>query len=335
PLQLRHPLRSDLGARATPGGDPDVLQRDLGDRTAGYAGDRRRGHRADGHDVRDGHVLERTGHGCLLSPATIPQANEDGRPNIGHQKIRHDDVLQRAAVDHLERDAGAQVTLPRVRPADDRAMAEDDILEVAGRFGTELESIVNGGEMAVGHPHVLRGATSAQGEARLEDDRVVPRLDVAGVDPDIAAAVGIDPVGVSIPNGDALNIDAIAAEETDVVVWRIDDGQLMNRGVPTSFQSDRLGTSASRPVPVDSPWPENAEANQVAALEKGKAEVRGLRVRMRVMVEALDRIEIRRLLAGDQHRARPKAHGDVAPQMERAREIIAGRKEHGSARPSG
>src|SRR4030095_13312154 len=106
-------------------------------------------------------------------------------------------------------------------------------------------------------------------------------------------------------------------------------------GVSPSFQSDRLAPSASRPFPVDSPWPDNAEAHQVAALEKGKAEVRGLRIRMRVMVEALDRIEIRRLLAGDQHRARAKTPVDVVRQMGRAREILAGRKEHGSARPSG
>jgi hypothetical protein len=100
-LQLRHALRGDFGSRTTPGGDPDVFQLDLRDRMPGYAGDRRRGHCADGNDVRYGYVPQRTGHRYFLTTAAVTQANKEGRPDIGHLNIRHKNALQGASINHF------------------------------------------------------------------------------------------------------------------------------------------------------------------------------------------------------------------------------------------
>src|SRR5882672_6119490 len=302
---------------------------------SGYTRDRGRGHCADGDHVRDGDVLQGPGHGYVLRAAALAQANENGRPNIGHPNIRNHDVLEAAPIHRSERDTGAQVALPRVRPPGDGAIAEDNVLEMAGRFGAEFESIVNGGEMAVGHLHVLRRAADAKGEARLEYNRVVLRLDQAVANAHILAAVRIYPIGVSVPDGDAQDIHAVAAKETDVVVRRVGDGQVMNPDIPTPFQGDRLGAFTSRPVTIDLPWPENAEIGQVVPLEKGEAEVAGFRVRKRVIAEAFDRIEIRVILAGDQGRAGVESQGDVTAEVKGAGEVLAGRKGDCSPRLPG
>ncbi len=247
--------------------------------------------------------------------------------NVGHR-----DALEAASIHRRERNAGAQVALPRMRLPDDGAVPEHDVPEVAGGFGAQLERIVNGGEMAVGHRHVLRRAANPEGEARLEHDRVVPRLDAAVADPDVPAAVRIDPVRVSVQDGDTGDVHVVAAEEADVVVRRVGDGEVTNPDVTAPLEGDRLGAPSARAVPIDPTWTQDAHPGQVASLEQGEAEVRGFPIREGVVAERLDRIEIRVVLAGDQDRASVETEGDATAEAERAGTVLPGREGHRSPR---
>src|SRR5262249_29755842 len=96
--------------------------------------------------------------------------------------------------------------------ADDRAITDADVAKISGRLGPQLDRVVERGQVAPGHAHVLRGPTRAQREARLEAERIVARFDVAPRDPDVLAAIRIDSIRVTVEDRDVLDIDAPASE---------------------------------------------------------------------------------------------------------------------------
>jgi hypothetical protein len=151
---------------------------------------------------------------------------------------------------------------------------------------------------------------------------IVRRLDAAIPDPNILAAVRIDAIGVSVQNGDAPDVHDVAAQEADVVVRRVDDGQVANNDIATPRQRDRLGTASARPVAVDLARAENADLRQVESLQERKAEVTGFGIRERLVAKLFDRIEIRVVGADDQGGAGIEAQGEATSQVQAAQEIV-------------
>src|SRR4029453_6763833 len=103
----------------------------------------------------------------------------------------------------------------------------------------------------------------------------------------VTAAVRIDAVGVPVSDGEAADVDVVAAQQADVVVRRVVEGQIPDRDLTTLLERDQLGTAARAPVAVDPARPGEADVLQAASLQQGEVEVGGLAVRERLVGEPL------------------------------------------------
>src|SRR4029077_19309938 len=156
------------------------------------------------------------------------------------------------------------------------------------------------------------------------------RVDAAGGDPDVLAAVRIDAVRVPVHDGDPDDVDRVAAEQAHVVVARVRDGHVAKLDLPAFLEGDGLRSVATRPVAVDPAGAEDADVLQALPLEEGEAEAGGLRVRERLVAELLDRIEVGVVGAGHQGRAGRQLHGDAAAEADGAGAVGAGREVDGA-----
>ncbi len=117
----------------------------------------------------------------------------------------------------------------------DGAVAENDVADVEVRLGPQCESPAVGFHHAVGDDDVLAGAGLAAG---LDDDGVVPAVEAAVGDEDVAAAVDIETVGIGaekvVLDGDAVDGDMIAAEGVHRPPRRVPDGDAAKGKMPAA-----------------------------------------------------------------------------------------------------
>src|SRR5262249_54952851 len=154
------------------------------------------------------------------------------------------------------------------------AIADGDVPEIAGGLRAELDGVVERDQVAPDHPHVLRRASSAQGKARPQAERVVTRFDMASGDARVPAAIEIDAIGVPVQDADALDAHALAAEEADVVVSGIGDGQIADLDPLACLEGDRLWASPASPVAVDPARAQDANAPDPVTAQQREAEIR-------------------------------------------------------------
>src|SRR5690242_19342755 len=115
---------------------------------------------------------------------------------------------------------------PEFGVAVNAAIAEENIFEPAAAFSAELKRAATGRQHAIRDGEVFGWTKIAQRRAGFGDNRVIPGFHKAIGDANVAAAIWIDAVAVPVPNRDAKDVHKIAAEETDIVIGRIVDGEI-------------------------------------------------------------------------------------------------------------
>jgi hypothetical protein len=241
-------------------------------------------------------------------------------------------MLQRAAVYRLERDPGAQLPLHEVTAALEHAVAEDDVSEITARLRAELERVVLRHQPAAPHRHVLGGARDPEGEAGLEHDGVVARLDRAVGDADVPAAVGVDPVGMAVLDGHGANIHFVAAQQADRVVAGIGHRDAVDPDPPALPEGDGLGALARAPIAVDAPGPDDGDALEPASLEEREREVARLAIGERLVAVVFRRVERAVVRARDEDGVALEPERHAAAQPKSPRRVLAGRHDNDAAR---
>src|SRR5947209_19059045 len=64
-------------------------------------------------------------------------------------------------------------------------------------------------------------------------------------------AIGVDPVRIPVENRDTLDLHVIGSKQTDAVIWRILNRDVLDNYMRAALQSDRLGTAPLFAITVD------------------------------------------------------------------------------------
>jgi hypothetical protein len=256
--------------------------------------------------------------------------HEERGADVLHADVRHAHVLERAPVHRLQRDSRAQLALHEVTTALEHAVTEEDVPEIAARLRAELERVVLGHEPAPLDRHPLGGARGAEGEARLEHDGVIARLHRAVGDVHVAAAIGVDPVGVAVLDAHRVDVHIVAAEEADRVVPGVGHGDPVDPDPAALAERDRLRAFPRAAIAVDAAGPHDGDILEPPSLQEREREVARFPVGEGLVGVLFRGVEVLVVAARHEDRVPLQSKRDPAAQTQRPGPIRAGGNDHGA-----
>ena len=204
-----------------------------------------------------------------------------------------------------------------MRAPENGAVTDGDVLEVAARFGPQLDVVARAGDVAIGHRKMLGGPGLTERQAGLGADSVVVGVNERVGNPHVAAAVRIDAIGIAVENRHPVHIDVIAAQKADCVVRGIPHRDAADRDVLDVLERNRLRPAAFFAVAVDHALAVHGYFLDVFSREQGVMEVGCLLVGVRGIIQLLVRIEIVVVGARENRGARGEVKSDAALEMNR------------------
>ena len=298
-------------------------------------------------DMLDHHPAQGAHRGLgqlIADAATVLQAHEDGAPGPLDVDACDQEVLQGAAVHHLQGDAGVGAGMLDAAHilihAADLAVTHQHLPEIALGIGADLQGIAGGVQAAVLHQHPL-GGTLGGG---LEAQRVVTAAHVAAADDHVPAAVDVNAVVVVIrliAHGDALQQHLIAVEVVLHPAGSVPQGDIMHMHAFAVHQTDEEGAArgtvlclAAGEIVLGAAAVDlagAAEADILAALGEDQRLVHAHVGVLYGDAPADVLREVREVGAGQQAAAFIHHQPDVATQHQRAGHIVALGQQHRTA----